>query len=217
MCTCLMHICQAGPQGGSCSRTSSGTATAEGRIRVPEGNRGVIGRFTAVIRRSVPRRAPAVEDSGWCGLSSRARRSTTLRLMVPGPRRAGRSPICRRAPSPCPRLPCCRKIAAPIGRRASASGSSWAKSWNRRLGWGGVRSRDRLVSDSWHSGSIGQLTPSCGTQRDVFDGGWWPLRDVLLDVPSQSRRRRCLGRRVQRGRPTPLARDARADGAAPYT
>jgi hypothetical protein len=138
MCTCLMHICQAGPQGGSCSRTSSGTATAEGRIRVPEGNRGVIGRFTAVIRRSVPRRAPAVEDSGWCGLSSRARRSTTLRLMVPGPRRAGRSPICRRAPSPCPRLPCCRKIASPIGRRASASGSSWARSWNKwsRLGGG---------------------------------------------------------------------------------
>ena len=36
-CTCLMRICRAGPRGGSCWRTSFGTATAEGRIRVPEG------------------------------------------------------------------------------------------------------------------------------------------------------------------------------------
>jgi hypothetical protein len=32
-CTCLMRICRAGPRGGSCSRTSSGTATAADRIR----------------------------------------------------------------------------------------------------------------------------------------------------------------------------------------
>ena len=42
-CTCLMRICRVGRRGGSCSRTSSGTATAEGRIRVPEGNREMSG------------------------------------------------------------------------------------------------------------------------------------------------------------------------------
>jgi hypothetical protein len=32
-CTCLMRIGRAGPRGGSCSHTSSGIATVEGRIR----------------------------------------------------------------------------------------------------------------------------------------------------------------------------------------
>jgi hypothetical protein len=76
-----------------------------------------------------------------------------------------------------------RKIAAPIGRRASASGSSWARSWNKwsRLSGGmGRRSRDRLFGkeqrqDTISEGRPGQFHNFTGSIRDGAPAVEWEV------------------------------------------
>ena len=102
-CTCLIGICRAGRRGGSCSHTSSGTATGEGRIRIPgRGGPGSLcgrtvgstksglalcsGRVSATEYGGPERRAAARSASGW---ALRPKRSSSVSPLVSRPARKG--------------------------------------------------------------------------------------------------------------------------------